>query len=134
MKVSNRILIFILTLILIGCNSNKQCLCPDLYAPVCAENGKTYSNPCEAECDDVQYIDGECPVYGIGMVEFSGDSVCGFYISIFGTSYKPQELADEFKEQNKTVTLRYRRLNQYYTCDLPYAHNQIIEILEIDAI
>jgi len=26
------------------------CICPQIYAPVVCDNGKTYPNPCVAEC------------------------------------------------------------------------------------
>ncbi|MBP9680413.1 MAG: hypothetical protein KBD76_03320 [Bacteriovorax sp.] len=38
----------------------KNCLCPQLWLPVCAENGKTYSNSCFAKCADVKFKQGSC--------------------------------------------------------------------------
>lgn len=121
-------------LMLTGCFTDKQCVCPDLWAPVCGINGRTYANACEAECDDVDYIDGECPVYGIGQVTFSGDSICGYYIHILNTTYKPQNLPEGLAEDDITVGLRYRRMNLFFTCDDPYGNYQEILILEIDKI
>lgn len=38
-----------------------SCVCPDIWAPVCGENGVTYGNSCEAECADVRVVhEGEC--------------------------------------------------------------------------
>jgi len=115
-----------------GCYIDKECLCTDIYAPVCGENGVTYVNSCAAECDDIKYIDGECPVYGIGQVTFSGDSLCGFLVKISGSMYSPDTLAPFFREDGLWVSLRYRRFNQYFTCEEPYGHYQSIQVLEIE--
>jgi hypothetical protein len=82
----------------------------------------------------VDYIDGECPVYGLGVVEYSGDSLCGYYIRILGATYKPLNLPEEFSLQNTTVGIRYRRMNTWYTCDKPYGVYQEVDLLEISKI
>ena len=127
-----RLYIAVLMLMLAGCKTYTDCVCPAYYAPVCGENGKTYPNPCRAECDDVSYIDGECPVYGVGVVEYSGDTLCGFYIRILGTSYKPQTLPEEYKVPDLVVGIRYRKMNAWFTCDEPYNNLQEVQLLEID--
>lgn len=91
-------------------------------------------NPCAADCDKVDYIDGECPVYGIGVVEYSGDTLCGFYIAIQGIQYKPLQIPDEFKDDNLAVTLRYRRMNSWFTCEESKEIFQELMVLEISKI
>ena len=43
-----------------------DCICVDLWDPVCGSNGITYGNSCEADCDGIDYVLGECSsiVYG----------------------------------------------------------------------
>lgn len=35
-------------------------VCPDIWLPVCGDDGITYGNSCEAECAGVHYTEGEC--------------------------------------------------------------------------
>lgn len=128
-------IIFALGIVIFSSCRTNECICPDFYSPVCGDNGKTYPNPCEAECHEVSYYEGQCPVYGIGKIIFAGDTAtngCGFLIEILTQKYKPVNLEGEFKEADLWVSLKYRILNQQFNCNSPIEQYFEIEIIEID--
>ena len=38
----------------------EDCMCIEIYAPVCGDDGVAYDNSCFAECAGVSYTDGAC--------------------------------------------------------------------------
>jgi hypothetical protein len=38
----------------------RDCVCADVWMPVCGKNGKTYSNACFAKCAGVNFHQGSC--------------------------------------------------------------------------
>merc|ERR1712142_367498 len=45
-----------------GVCREKDCVCKDIFRPVCGHNGKTYDNECSAECAATKVkCDGKCP-------------------------------------------------------------------------
>ena len=43
-------------------SAKADCLCYEIYKPVCGCNNKTYSNDCVARCQNItQFKEGACP-------------------------------------------------------------------------
>jgi hypothetical protein len=40
--------------------SIRDCVCADVWMPVCGKNGKTYSNACFAKCAGINFHQGSC--------------------------------------------------------------------------
>ncbi len=114
-----------------------DCVCIEIYAPVCGEDGVQYDNSCFAECEGVEYTDGFCPVETTGIINYHDPAAdgCGWTISIatgdIVGDYKPSEaLAEEFKEQDLEVNLTYKTLLEGEDCG--FGTIAKIEILEIE--
>ena len=124
-------LFLLVSLTLSSCKVNTDCVCTEYHHPVCGNDGITYENECLAKCAGIDYYDGTCAKDAVGIIKFSGDSLCGYLVSILNQDFKPDTLRPEFKVDNLLVFLKYRQLNQYYICDDPYGNYQVIQVIEM---
>ncbi|GAB4320086.1 MAG: hypothetical protein Kow00127_12370 [Bacteroidales bacterium] len=128
-------LLSLIVLLGTGCRTD-HCVCVEYYQPVCGSNGRTYANPCEADCDGIQWVEGSCPVYGIGWIRqtSSTDSVCMYSVEVFNSLYHPDSLPQAFRQNDLPVSLVYRKSGKFNTCDDPYLNLEIINIVKIETL
>ncbi len=110
---------FILALTFFQCKSDDDsgnCVCTEIFNPVCGDDGVLYSNDCHADCAGVTYIPGYCPEEANGLVLDLGDPAadgCGWVIqmTLDGTpqNYRPDTLAEAFKVNNLAVKVNFKR-------------------------
>jgi len=129
----NIYVLMIFILLLSNCRINKDCICPEFYAPVCSENGIEYSNYCFADCDKVKYSEGACPKRRNAMIIVGENNTepCHVKILIDGTYYLPsQPLSATFLQDSLWVSLKYRQLLDIYECSFNL-YLEKVEVLEI---
>ena len=123
-----------LTLSLAGCGRLSDCVCTEIYDPVCGFDGQSYSNPCHADCAGVSWSRGVCTEEAFGRVLDLGSPAldgCGWMIEISEELLKPIELDPHFQTPGRAVELTFRRQTTFYLCGLgavPYPEIEIIDI------
>lgn len=98
-----------------GQSSNGDCICMEIYQPVCGKDGKEYSNSCYADCANVKYKEGPCPIEGTGKVMYLGDPKvdgCGWVIASMKDgkilNLRANKLEEKYKEQGVSVKITYK--------------------------
>ena len=116
---------------------SEDCICIQIFQPVCGEDGVEYGNSCLAECAEVSYIEGTCPIMTKGKVVDLGDPAidgCGWVISIdidgIAVNFRPDNLPTAFQKDGLIVSISYRE-----TMDLsPCGRGSQITIIELISI
>lgn len=129
--------ILCLTLLIISCDKDddtSECVCIEIYEPVCGDDGNEYANSCYAECAGVNFIEGTCPITTAATVRDLGDPAldgCGWVIEfdVDGTlqNHRPDELAEEYEVADLEIQLTYKPTLDSSVCGLV----DMIPVIEI---
>jgi len=103
-----------------------------IYAPVCGEDGLEYGNACEAECKNINYTNGKCPIEGTGMIRVidAGSFPCNILIILQSQEFVPLNIDSVFLKDSLLVHIKGRPLLDYVNCT-PNLIKEKIEILFI---
>ena len=143
MKISISIL---LSLLLLQCtnklNKNnpvatEDCMCMEIYQPVCGSDDKEYSNSCFATCAGVEFTDGACPLTQRGKVLNLGDprvDGCGWVIALeiegVETNVRPDSLPTIFQRHELAIQLTYLNTLEQSVCGRG-SHISVVEVLSM---
>ena len=122
------ILLSIITLVTtnFSCKEDlEDCVCIEIYQPVCGNDGQEYSNSCKAECAGVTFSEGVCPietnakVLDFGSLALDG---CGwlleFEVDGVVKNHHANDLPTSFEQDQLEVKISYRPTLLEYSCGL----------------
>ncbi len=117
-----------------------DCICIEIFAPVCGDDGKVYSNSCFAECAGVEYTAGYCPEARNGTVLDLGDPALGgcgwviqFDIKDEVINFRPDTLPVDKQVNGLNVKVNYTLTLENSQCGM-IEQIQVIEINSIEII
>ncbi|MEM7548779.1 MAG: Kazal-type serine protease inhibitor domain-containing protein [Bacteroidota bacterium] len=129
----------ILTIFLMAFSCNDEgedsadCVCIEIFDPVCGSDGQVYSNSCFAECAGVEYVD--CKVSSDAIILNTGSIAadgCDWVIQIDGINHHPLELSNEFLTDSLEVeVIFFDRPDETFSCGMLPAILPVIEVFDI---
>lgn len=140
MKIYGSVVLVLGMLIFASCGKDDDCICPEVFAPVCGTDGVSYSNSCEATCAGVTFREGTCGwigstplmVWDSGSVDLDG---CGWLlIEGFNSDaiaiYHPEGgLAPEYQQDSLIVNVAYSLLpDTVFVCGLLADDYSVIQV------
>ena len=133
--------IVFLALLFTQCKSDdddSSCICPEIFDPVCGDDGVQYGNPCSAECAGVTYTAGYCPESADGRVRDLGDPAvdgCGWVLELpinnEVMTVRPDVLEDTFKVDSLAVKVDFKQTMETSVCGLG-GFIPVVEILGME--
>ena len=132
--------ILLLALTFFQCKSDDDpgnCVCIEIFDPVCGDDGVLYSNSCYADCAGVTYTAGYCPEEATGLILDLGDPAvdgCGWVVQMTlddtPLNYRPDTLAEAFKVDSLSVTVNFKQTVGTSPCGM-IEQIPVIEVLEM---
>lgn len=134
--------IFLFTLIFnTSCNkTDEDCICIEIYAPVCGNDGQTYGNSCIAECAGVTYSEGVCPTeINATVLDLGGPALdgCGWVLQfeVNGDlkNHRADTLGNDFLQHELAVKIQFHDTTEESLCGL-IDMIPVIEIVSIESL
>ena len=120
-------------------DTEEDCVCIEIYQPVCGNDGNEYANSCKAECAGVTYSDGFCEVEtDAKVVDFGSLAIdgCGwlleFEVDGETKNFHPNNLTSAFEQDQLEVKITYKPTLLDYTCGLVPNVYPEIELVSIE--
>jgi hypothetical protein len=115
-----------------SCGDNPCKSCDLSLVPICAEDGQTYANPCEAECLGLSYVEGACPVWADAWVRDQGSPAldgCGFLLEMDGMFFHPRGMDSTYLMADLAVRVEFRETTHLYQCGLAAQTYPVVDVL-----